>query len=344
MKTKLWISAGVLAANLIAAALAVLIGGVGADGWRITYASRVLAHGNWTLHVMDARARLTIDLYRGVDFPAYVLNPPSPSPDLRYVSWSDRGLEVRTYDSHTGEMIDLGAYSYPVWSPDGRRFAYHGAELDLYVTATDEDGTMLPPLRVAQENPSRPAWCCGGSRLAYIREPNSVRTAIDVIGWDDQTAAPLASVSQGYIRRLAWSPDGTRLAFSSDAPSTRSAMYTVRVPGGEPERIGQFAFFEILRLAWSPDGQHVAFSALNAPLAPVTVWIARVDEGELIGPVARLSQRDSALVWSPSGRDVAYTRSSDGGNVEIYAVRLAPDRTWRTLRLTFNDRMETLLP
>ena len=102
----------------------------------------------------------------------------------------------------------------PTWSADGRRLAFLalgvGDLRDAYVV--DADGKNLRNVSNSPEDENRVAWSPDGTRLAYVRNPDTsnANAFFMVADADGSNARPVPGPPLSPDQLL-WSPDGARL-------------------------------------------------------------------------------------------------------------------------------------
>jgi Tol biopolymer transport system component len=115
-----------------------------------------------------------------------------------------------------------------------------------------------------------------------------------------------------------WSPDGTKLVFQY------SGFWVANIVSGEISPIplsvksNKLPNEYLVKPSWSPDGEWLAF--LNEGGTQGDIYLIRPDGTDL----KRLTDsndvsRDGNLVWSPDGKQLAYSAARDG-NIEIYIM------------------------
>jgi Tol biopolymer transport system component/DNA-binding winged helix-turn-helix (wHTH) protein len=180
---------------------------------------------------------------------------------------------------------NAGEQSRPAWSPDGKRLAFVWAKED------------------------------GGSQKIYIKELGS-ETLLQLTGLSDYEYSP------------AWSPDGKQIAFLSlseaglglcvasldDSHSVRK----VYVPG-ESKR------WEDGALSWSPDGKSFVLVDHIGAQASSSIYLIDVETlrtRALTTPPPGW-EGDINPVFSPDGEKIAFLRSTESWDTELYWVSTA---------------------
>lgn len=161
---------------------------------------------------------------------------PIPTPETARDSptpaGSDTGVNLIAYANHDGQVFvvrpdgsnasrispDEGVFTWPVWSPDGKRVSFSGASID-------GDGRGPLALYLYDLDDRR-------SRTVYTNDPR------------------LGPILPGMPHYPLWSPDGARLAFMAGAPQGLTLFVTDTNPGSRPELVVQAA---PLYASWSAD-------------------------------------------------------------------------------------------
>lgn len=272
------------------------------------------------LYSYDAAAKQRHRLTRldGVSDPH---NPPSDAEDVRL-----RGHRAP----------DPGLTSFSI-SDDGKRvaFAWKG---DIYWIAADGSGTArrVTQTRAAE---SAPRISPDGGRIAYTRGGE--------LFVQDLSGGPLVQLTEaagGSAGSVEWSPNGRRLLYSlskrgrmqilpnysgrfvkaPEFPRTvagdeppHPVLYVVDAAGGKPVRLG-----EAYNGAWSPDGTRVLAGYGTPDQKTLRLLIYEATTGSS----RRLHElRDDRWVaqtfwmWSPDGREVAFSSDKDG-YIHLYRI------------------------
>lgn len=245
---------------------------------------------------------------------------------------------------------DHCAFTSPVWSPDGSRFAFlYGIEPgelggDRAIFVMDADGTGVrkvaecpgpdPSSDIDQRLRGRgscsfellattpPSWSPDGTRLAVASSGQ-----LFVVDVDTGAVTEIGEkLNEQYVRPLtaaSWSPDGKRIAFS-----TGVQVMVTDPDGSDPVVIG--GGVDATQIAWSPDGTRVAFSSMQG----ISVVSADGSDRRLV--VDSQVDIESGVgrtllgpVWSPDGTRLAYARVAPAMSAGIWTIDL--DRNEETI-------------
>jgi Tol biopolymer transport system component len=217
-----------------------------------------------------------------------------------------------------------------VWSPDGKRVAFTrvAAPDHVYsaVWVVNADGTDARSLSGPTSYAEFPKWSPDGRWIAYQEQTDygsgggraDTTFGLWIVRPDGTGRRKLASggtggssmdfVGQGSA--WGWSPDGTRIALISQKHGSDDpfAVYVVNV-GTRRSRFLTYGMYP----AWSPDSKRIVFSAGDTHGYGCSgVWLIPASGGKrqhlLRTPAGAC---DTDLAWSPDGRWIAFTRSSD---------------------------------
>src|SRR3954447_17858556 len=186
----------------------------------------------------------------------------------------------------------------------------------MAATRAPETPPSIPHKFTATEGYARtPAFSPSGDRLAFSVD-ESDRSHIFVQKFDGSAAN---QVTNGDVRDYepAWSPDGSRIAFVRRF----GTAYQVRVLGlttGEEKVLTEIAGSD--HIDWSPDGKWLATSDQESPPASRSIQILSAENGArrrvTAPPPGILGDRSAR--FSPDGRSIAFVRTAEGGNEDIY--------------------------
>jgi hypothetical protein len=210
---------------------------------------------------------------------------------------------------------------HPAISPDGTRVAFaaftsNTAKYDIYVI--NIDGSNLTRLTSELYEEMHPSWSPDGTMITYSRRDGGVNGAsgqdIFVMNADGTEQTRLAHVGDDYYP--SWSPAGDRIAFTAVVANTWY-IYSVKPDGtGLTALTGPALNYD--GPAWSPDGGRIAYSAyINGTrdiyiqdLVANTTTRLTVNSGENTDP------------YFLNGRRLLFTSTRNGGNYDIYSMKL----------------------
>lgn len=208
--------------------------------------------------------------------------------------------------------------SWPALSPDGHQVAYQtGIEPRTAIDVVNLNGTNLRQIALG----GRPTWSPDGTKIAYEfpysrTPPGAYEPDVYVIHADRTAPHRLAR----WAWRPAWSPDGTKLAYTCVTPQTGDAhLCVMNADGTGRHRIAAVAADSTP--AWSPDGTKIAFLGYKMIYVPgypkiaangtpqVRVYVINANGTNLrrLTPLVSFKNQDCGPVWSPSGKQIAFS-------------------------------------
>ena len=218
-------------------------------------------------------------------------------------------------DGSSDELIspDDGFFSWPTWSPDGRRLAFSGVVIDgegepqtvLYARNTITGGLRQlhsgePGERafVAEGTPHYPYWSPDGNRLAFIGNSRlGLRLYLDDIRDD---ADPTVTLDDGPLW-MGWSPDSMRLLVHRgfDLMMVEAEDGRITPFPAPPDRYGYRV------PSWRPTGDEITFVVGDESVG-YTLYLSDpdVNAANVVGDVPG----NTAFLWSPDGRWLAVAR------------------------------------
>jgi serine/threonine-protein kinase len=113
-----------------------------------------------------------------------------------------------------------------------------------------------------------------------------------------------------------WNPDGNHIAFTAERGGA-FGLFSKSIDSSEPERRLTESPNLQFPTSWSPDGRKLAFVELD-PETGLDIWIWRErGQGGTSEPFQNSTFNESAAVFSPDGRFLAYV-SNETGQDEVY--------------------------
>ena len=245
--------------------------------------------------------------------------------------------------------------NFPVWSPDGSRFAFHSNSVyGPGVIIMSADGSYIShvarwPFRLGAHfgyETTPPSWSPDGSRLAFgtigsvFTVPVDGTGRIEIAGWPGRIEIASWPGLDDVVAGPVWSPDGDEIAFATgNYAGGKVAIYIVKSDGTglrEIWSVGDEYIFLIHHLSWSPDGSELLFGygirRLYA-IRPDGSGLRQFHTAEW--PALSLSYDSSPeyAAWSPDGSRIAvvynwghalFTMARDGSDIRYLLTK--PER------------------
>jgi Tol biopolymer transport system component len=275
------------------------------DGKQIAFA--VDYYGRRGIAVMDAAGGNIVML---LDEP-YAAHP-AWSPDgkqIAFVAFHDQQYHIFTMDANGGNVrpIARGA-GQPAWTPDSRLTYLTGAAgNEVYVVNADGAGAQR---FFDQTVTGGVVWAPGGQRIAFVRD--------DLLYVADSTGANIRRLPNDHPNPWAtpwaptWAPDGRHLAFTMFPDKNTEIFAAAAGSGGNLRRLTSTPAADS-RPALAPDGRQIAFiSNRDGGRYSYDLYVMNSDGSNLRRPIQQTGSAhrellfDSAPVWSPDGRYIAF--------------------------------------
>lgn len=228
----------------------------------------------------------------------------------------------------------------PVWSPNGRWFAYHshrsaqpvasyadpGSTDDIYLRAAGAPATEEVRLTDFGLEAGSPDWSPDGTRLVFTSFDRSLGTRHSfpfVIALDTAAGRATSSVRLPLPAALtgaemaAWSPVGEEIAIEEAMPGGRHALWVIRSDGSGARKLVDYPMRTYGGVDWTPDGKTLIYSALSGTRMQLFAIPAAG------GMPRRLTSSTAHLLHpqvSPDGRWIAATRLSH--EIQVRRMRL----------------------
>jgi serine/threonine protein kinase len=228
----------------------------------------------------------------------------------------------------------LNVESYPTWSPDGVRLAYHAGENGDYDVGNHDIWVAQPgsgePVNLTKDSPAddrMPSWSPDGREIAFFSDRDGVWGIYTVaaIGGNPRNVLSLPGISQDSWSAPQWSKDGTKL-FVTVHQAGENVVIALSLQSLETTRVGlprhEANFCWDLSVA--PQGRRFAYVEAGGGRPEVTrLWTIPASGGKAV-PLTD----GRTIVWSPTwsrdGGKVFYV-SNRGGSMDLWQQAVADD-------------------
>jgi dipeptidyl aminopeptidase/acylaminoacyl peptidase len=249
------------------------------------------------------------------------------------------------------EWMSLKSVFVPQLSPDGRFVAYqlqeanwdeNALEAEIWITSVASGERYQ--LTKGKGSSTTPRWSPDGSRLAF-RSNRDGRQQIYVVAPPSLEPIQLTKVETG-VNTFEWSPDGRRIAFTASETGTAAAneetaefrvlgasqtstncLWMIDVPAGDaqsnrqPERLTAGDKFSVNGFSWSPDSSRVAFDAARSIVSDAfmtsDIFVLKLVD-KSVRKIVDARGPDTNPVWSPDGKEIAYSTSVRNDRDEVF--------------------------
>lgn len=241
----------------------------------------------------------------------------------------------------------------PSWAPDGSQIAFTRCQqaLPCHVFVVAPDGSGLTQLGGACPPGSNegvcpddgdPSFSPDSQQIAFTQSTGTVKNDAHGETWIEHSALAVMSrdgttrrvVFQGApysgdLRYAAFSPDGKQLVFEWDhsgfvRPAYRIALFTVRLDGTHLHQLTPWAENDGDAPDWSPNGKWILFhSHLDDPAPQAQFYVIHPD-GTGRRQITHFppGTHVGSAGFSPDGSSIVLAKGREGGNIDIFTMRL----------------------
>lgn len=199
-----------------------------------------------------------------------------------------------------------------VWSPDGKRIAYHKLSSDgrFDIHVMNSDGTSDVQLTTDPLDDVYPQWSPDGTQIVFERtyQIGTPANAVWVMNADGSDQRGLKGGG-----RPAWSPDGARIIYNASVDLGPNRIYTMRADGTDVVQLSAGTYPR-----YSPDGRRIVFQSPPHDGVTSDIFLMNADGSGVVNLTkspSGFANEDPA--WSPDGQRIAY-RDNSG---QIYVMK-----------------------
>ena len=258
---------------------------------------------------------------------------------IAFISERDGKSEIYFMDvdgSDVTRITDnpLSRYESVTWSPDGSQLAATLTNTfgQRTIIVMNADGNNRKVLTNNRTNNYLPAWSLDGEKIAFVSDRDGSEK-IYVMNVDGSNQINLTADTAGNQTSPTWSPDGQQIAYSTDQRQSVWQIHVMNADGSNQKRLTHTISTKHSPV-WSLDGKYIAY--IQTFIAD-RIYIMDTDGSNptLITENIFIEDqlKDSALTWSPDGKNIAYVADQDGQQ-DIYRVSLEGREP---IRLTDNE-------
>lgn len=260
---------------------------------------------------------------------------------ISYATYAGGDLEIHSANPDGSDVKRLTKTPGPRgavisdWSPDGERIAFDGNAIDInglkdvmQIYTMDADGTNVVQLTRGPGFHGFPGWSPDGVSIAIDADWGKGRKqqgiwivpATDPDGVTVEEARRLTTLPDGFDfdSEPQYSPDGDSIVFTRFKSAEKSAIHRVNVDGSGLNRLTSYGL-NASDPDWSPAGSEIVFDSADGSRigSRADIYVMRANgsrEKRLTHSPPLIDDFESPFdlannpVWSPSGKQIMYTR------------------------------------
>ncbi len=226
---------------------------------------------------------------------------------------------------------------FPAISPDGSKLIYENG-FELWTLDVPAGTPRKLAIRMASDPKENDIGviAANGRSDGFAVSPSGDYAAVDVHGDivivpTDSGVGEMTRVTESPWRERSqvWSPDGSHIAFISDETGEEEIWLWQR----DTRERRKLTTHESIKadITWSVDSRKLAFTADNR------LWEVDVASGSPRALAHNPAGGFSIAQYSPSGRELLYTRRDDDQNAEVYLFDIANRREYNLSDNPFTD-------
>lgn len=251
----------------------------------------------------------------------------------------------------------------PSWAPDGSLIAFSRLPEEglshVWVMAPDGTGRrpvgrLCPPGADEQTcaDDANASFSPDSSRIAFTQSTGRVKQDAQGEGWIEHSALAVmnrdgsgrrtvfqGAAFSGDLQYPVFSPNGEELVFervvsSFAKPAGKHAVYVIGLDGSGLRRLTPWFESDGDNPDWSPNGKWILFqSHVDDSRGQSQYFVIRPDgTGRRQITHFRKGTHVASASFAPSGRSIVFAKGPEGGNVDLYKMRLDGSHVRRLTR------------
>ena len=250
----------------------------------------------------------------------------------------------------------------PSWAPDGSLITFtrcsDGALCHVFVVAPDGSGfAPVGPVcpagatEVTCPDDSHASFAPDSKQVAFVQSTGPIKPDPNGEQWIEHSALAVANVD-GSGRRVVYpgvdfdgvdypvfSPDSTKLVFERinsgfTQPAHRRAIFVVGIDGSSLRQLTPWAENDGDNPDWSPDGKWILFHSFVDDKSHQSQIFVIHPDGTGRRQVSRFSRGThvASSAFSPDGKSIVLSKGPEGGNIDVFTMRLDGTHIQRVTR------------
>ena len=242
---------------------------------------------------------------------------------LLWSSQYDAEMElVLSHENGVEGRVEIeGSDSSPSWAPDGAAIVFASPTGQENLGADGREiykisGDRVQRLTNNNRQDESPDFSPRGDKITYDTRQNDGRLQVMLMDADGANKAALTDIASSW--NPSWSHDGRKITFISNR-SGWHAIYQMNADGSNQELVYQpLNPIEVKSPSYSPDNGRILFS--SHVLGHSEIFWVTIGAGVLQRVTDTADLAESAPVYSPDGRRIAFAGKREGQRPRIYVM------------------------